>query len=263
MTRPSSKRASPTRAGVTASLRARARPAGKFDASRYFRGDHGLRFYNVGTPQVRALTRSLHHDVRERWTVHDAVRFADALIRDPYLETKAVGIEVLARYRPAFTPRLLPTFRRWLARNDAANWATTDAICGMLIGPLLVDRPELIPQMRAWSRHRNLWVRRASAVALIPPLRRGIALDLAYENAETLHPDAHDLIHKAVGWMLREAGKADSRRLERYLRTHGASIPRTTLRYAIERFPAPKRRALLLATRASRPQDSASALIVT
>jgi 3-methyladenine DNA glycosylase AlkD len=235
--------------GVTARLRLLSRSTGGFDASRYFRGDHRLCFYNVGTPQVRALAHGIHLAVRTQWTIDDAVRFANVLIADPYLETKAVGIEVLARYRQLFTPRLLPVLKRWLARNHAANWATTDAICGTLLGPLLADHPSLLPEMRAWARHRNMWVRRASAVALIPPMRRGLALDLAYQIAEMLHADDHDLIQKAVGWMLREAGKADSARLERYLRTNSAAIPRTTMRYAIERFPPPKRRALLLETR--------------
>jgi 3-methyladenine DNA glycosylase AlkD len=198
---------------------------------------------------VRSLVRAIHADIRDRWTIRDAVKFADALIRDPYLETKAIGVEVLARYRPAFTPPLLSTVKRWLARNDAANWATTDSLCGMLIGPLLTAHPTLIPAMRVWSRHPNLWVRRASAVALIPPIRRGLGLDIAYEVATRLHADPHDLIQKAVGWMLREAGKRDRVRLERYLRQHGASVPRTTLRYAIERFPSARRRAVLLATR--------------
>jgi 3-methyladenine DNA glycosylase AlkD len=245
------KRASPTRASVSASLRRLSRHSGTFDASRYFRGDHGLRFYNAGAQQVRALAREIHADVRERWSLTDVVTFADALIRDPYLETKGVAIEVLARYRKLFTPKLLTTFKRWLARNDAANWATTDAMCSTLIGPLLADRPELIPEMRTWARHRNLWVRRASTVALIPPMRRGLARDLVYEIAGILHADEHDLIQKAVGWTLREAGKADGVRLERYLRTRGASIPRTTVRYAIERFPPAQRRELLSATRSS------------
>ena len=94
-----------------------------------------------------------------------------------------------------------------------------------------------------------MWVRRASAVGLIPAVRRGIALDAAYQVASQLHGDREDLIQKAVGWMLREAGKADDRRLERYLRANGPSIPRTTVRYAIERYPPPTRRALLEATR--------------
>lgn len=245
----------PSRASVSASLRRLARPSDAFDASKYFRGEYRLRFYNAGTPQVRALARAIHRDVRDRWSVDDALRFADSLMRDAYLETKAVGIEVLARYRNAFTTRLLVVFKRWLARNDAANWATTDGMCGLLIGPLLADHPASIPRMRSWCRHPNLWVRRASAVALIPPMRGGLALDVAYEVADVLHSDDHDLIHKAVGWMLRDAGKRDSLRLERHLRMHGARIPRTTLRYAIERFAPAKRSAVLAATR-SKPRRS-------
>jgi len=103
--------------------------------------------------------------------------------------------------------------------------------------------------MRAWSRDRNMWVRRASIVSLIAPIRKGLTLDLAYEIARRLHADDEDLIQKAVGWVLREAGHADAGRLERYLRANGPSIPRTTLRYAIERFAPAKRRALLAATR--------------
>ena len=94
-----------------------------------------------------------------------------------------------------------------------------------------------------------MWVRRASIVALIPLVRKGAALGLAYEIAARLHDDEEDLIQKAVGWTLREAGKADMRRLERYLRQHAPKIPRTTFRYAIERFPKTKRRELLATTR--------------
>jgi 3-methyladenine DNA glycosylase AlkD len=223
--------------------------AGDFDASRYFRGDHRLRFHNVGTTAMRALARSVYDEHRDRWTIDDAMRFADVLMVDRYLEAKSVGIEVVARYRKNFSPRLLPRWKRWLARNQSANWATTDAICGALIGPLLLDRPELAGQMRKWSAHANLWVRRASIVGLIPLARRGQAVDLVYVIATRLHRDQEDLIQKAVGWALREAGKADASRLERHLKAHGPAIPRTTVRYAIERFAPAKRRSLLHATR--------------
>ena len=239
----------PTRARVSAALAKLSRPIGTFDAARYFRGDHGLRFYNVGAARVRSLAREIVRDNRATWSVDEAMELADALMRDPYLETKSVGIEVVARYRRSFEPRLLARWKRWLAGDLSANWATTDAMCSVLIGPLLVSHPELVPQLRQWATHRNLWVRRAAIVGLLPAVRRGLALDQVYETATLLRPDTHDLIHKAVGWALREAGKQNERRLERYLRASGHDLPRTTLRYAIERFPAAKRRALLAATR--------------
>lgn len=226
-----------------------ARPAGDFDASRYFRGAGDLGFYNVGTARMRALARSIHDAHRSNWSIDEAMAFADALIADRYLEVKSLGIELVARYRRDFTPELLPRWKRWLAANHSANWATTDAICGALIGPLIVRCPGLDVRMRAWSRDRNMWVRRASIVGLIARARRGESLDLVYEIARRLHPDREDLIQKAVGWALREAGKADPARLERYLGANGPSIPRTTVRYAIERFSDDRRRALLEATR--------------
>jgi 3-methyladenine DNA glycosylase AlkD len=242
----------PSRPTIKRALASMARPVGDFDPQRYFRGDHNLRFYNIGTKPMRAFARSLYEAHRSEWSVEDAMALADDLIADQYLETKSVGIEVVARFRRSFTPKLLSRWKRWLARNQSTNWATTDAICGLLIGPLLVQYPALAGRLRLWSRDRNMWVRRASIVGLIPLVRGSIALDLLYDVAQTLHSDKEDLIQKAVGWALREAGKADPQRLEQYLLSNGPRIPRTTIRYAIERFPGAKRRALLTATYGAR-----------
>jgi 3-methyladenine DNA glycosylase AlkD len=253
---------SPLRAAAAArrQLAGMSRPAGTFDASRYFRSAASLGFLNVGTEPVRQMARSLAREHRDGWGLKGTLAFANALIADRYLEVKGVGIEALACYRREFTPDLLPVWKRWLADNHSANWATTDSICGSLIGPLLVAHPRLVRQMLVWSRDSNMWVRRASAVSLLPSVRRGLALDTAYEIARRLHHDPEDLLQKAVGWMLREAGKVDPMRLERYLRANGPAIPRTTVRYAIERFPPAKRRDLLTATRggsrAGRSEDS-------
>ena len=244
---------SPSRAARTArrELIALSRPSGSFDASRYFRSVDHVGFLNVGTQAVRQLARRIVRDNLPGWTVNDGLVFANTLISDRYLEVKGLGIEVLARYRRNFTPELLPVWKRWLSNNYSANWATTDAICGLLIGPLLVAHPRLIAQMLAWSLDSNMWVRRASAVSVIPAVRRGIGLKSAYEVARRLHGDREDLLHKAVGWMLREAGKVDAARLEGYLRANGPRMPRTTVRYAIERFPPAKRRKLLRVTRSA------------
>jgi len=234
---------------VTRQLHRLSRDSGAFDAARYFRGAHDLGFYNCGTTAMRELARAVYEANAGRWSIDDAMALADVLIADRFLEAKSVGIEVVARYQKHFTPSLLNRWKRWLADGHSANWATTDTICGALIGPLLLRFPEKADQMARWSKHRNLWVRRASIVGLIPLARRGQALDRLYAIANRLHPDDEDLIQKAVGWALREAGKADMARLERYLRANGPAIPRTTLRYAIERFPPAKRAALLEETR--------------
>jgi 3-methyladenine DNA glycosylase AlkD len=230
-------------------LKRLSRPVGDFDASRYFRGADDLRFHNVGTKPMRALARTIYLQHRDQWSIDDAMQFANLLMEDPYLEVKSLGIEVVVRYRKEFTPRLLPLWKGWLARDLSTNWATTDAISCSLIGPLLARHPDLAGQMREWARHKNMWVRRAAAAGLISSVRKNLAMDVAYDVARQLHSDPHDLIQKAVGWLLREAGKTDVARLERYLREAGRAIPRTTVRYAIERFPDRKRRELLEVTR--------------
>ncbi len=226
-----------------------ARPLGAFDPSRYFSADELVKFHNVPSAVVRGLARTIDQVYGQAWGIDGALAFAEALMPSAYLDEKGLGIELVARHRRQFDRSHLKVWKRWLSDGLASNWATTDTICGYLIGPLLVSTPALAPKVAAWANDATLWVRRASAVALIPLVRKGEQLDLAYRVAESLHDDSRDLIHKAVGWLLREAGKSDAGRLERYLRAHGPDIPRTTLRYAIERFPEKKRASLLRDTR--------------
>ena len=223
-----------------------ARPVGTFDAQRYFRGEHDLLFFNAGTPTIRAMAKDIRRRTAGRWTLRDATRLAEQLLADRHLEAKQVAVELVALYRREFTPSCLTTWKRWLSRGYSNNWATTDSICGYLIGRVLINHPTLAGRVAAWSRDRNLWVRRASAVSLVGLARRGVALERAYAVARRLHGDEEDLIQKAVGWLLREAGKTDQQRLARYLRANVRSIPRTTFRYAIERFSEVDRRRLLV-----------------
>ena len=110
-----------------------------------------------------------------------------------------------------------------------------------------MENQRLNPCSRCWRRTaESCWTTAGFSAATDNVTR---SLDLVYEIAKRLHGDREDLIQKAVGWTLREAGKTDLARLERYLRANGARIPRLTLRYAIERFPPAKRAALLKETR--------------
>src|SRR5262245_44127512 len=105
MTRSARRSADPRHAAAEArrTLKRMARPSGTFDASRYFRGADHLGFYNVGTPALRALARSIHASHADEWSIDDAAIFADVLMPDRYLEVKAVAVEVLARYRRTFS----------------------------------------------------------------------------------------------------------------------------------------------------------------
>ena len=103
-------------------------------------------------------------------------------------------------------------------------------------------------------------MRRASIVAFLKLVKRDEFLEPAYAMARRHFASDDDLVQKAAGWLLREAGKRDMGRLEEFLLAHGPAMPRTTLRYAIERFPEPGRRELLIATKTSACRKPRSAL---
>jgi 3-methyladenine DNA glycosylase AlkD len=214
----------------------------------YFRTYEGLKFFGVDSATIRRLAARVHADAGRDWDLDAARSFAAALLSHPELEAKLLGIVLLGRFRRHFERSLLTDARRWLERW-CHDWATTDGLCSEVIGPLLVARPELRRVLRGWRRSRHLYVRRASAVGLINLARAGRDLDEAYAAALALAAEDHHLMHKAVGWLLREAGKTDAARLERFLRRYGRRLSRTSVRYSIERFPAGKRATLLKLTR--------------
>lgn len=230
-------------------LAAAAEPALAARARGYFKPGERVAFFGLTAPALRRLEKELYARVRSGWTEREAIAFCDALLWFPQLEAKALGVLLLVRYHRSSTRALMRTCRSWLARGLLANWATTDTLSALVIAPLLRRFPDETASLERWTCSRSLWVRRAAAVSLTPLARRGEALDSAYRVAAALLDDANDLIHKASGWLLREAGKTDAARLERFLLGHGPRLPRTTLRYAIERLPASRRRSLLQATR--------------
>ncbi len=239
-------------AEARARLAAVANPRVAAAARTYFKEGEAAAFYGVKAPLLRAIGKELFATVRSSWTVQEAVAFCDVMLARPQLEAKALGVLLLGRFHRAFDPSLLARCHAWLARGRSANWASTDALSTIVIAPLLRGSPAEIGALERWTHDRCLWVRRAAAVALTPLARRGDALESAYRVAAALFDDRNDLIHKASGWLLREAGKTDPARLERFLLRNGPRIPRTALRYAIERFPAADRKRILDATRPAR-----------
>ncbi len=192
-------------------------PARAQGAAGYFQAYERLVFFGVDSPTVRRMASEIRGGAGRDWTLDEARRFAGIMVARPELEAKVLGIVLLGRFRKEFHRSLLSDARRWLERS-CHDWASTDGLCGDVVAPLLVDRPELRLVLRRWRRSPHLYVRRASAVGLIGLARRGRHLDEAYGAARALASEDHHLIQKAVGWLLREAGKTDPARLERFLR---------------------------------------------
>jgi 3-methyladenine DNA glycosylase AlkD len=215
----------------------------------FFKPDDHIHLYGIKSSGVRNIEKEAFGKVRGEWTVSDSVAFCDMMSGDSHFEAKMVGVLLLGRFKSQFTKGMLATVKRWITEGRFRNWAEIDGVAPTLVAPLVETYPDLAVRVKRWTSSRNMWLRRAAVVTFVPLARRGIQMDQAYGIVEDLLDDGHDLMHKACGWLLREAGKADVARLERFLLTHGPRIPRTTVRYAIERFPDGKRRSLLAQTR--------------
>ena len=119
------------------------------------------------------------------------------------------------------------------------NWDLVDSSAHKILGAWLVDKPRGV--LYDLARSESLWERRISIISTFAFIHRGDLGD-ALALAEALVDDGHDLIHKASGWVLREIGKKDQSVLEAFLLEHSETMPRTMLRYAIERLPEERRR---------------------
>ena len=228
-------------------LRAKADPVKARGAERYFK--HSIKSYGLAAADVHALAAELHGRVKADWTVDDAIELCDILVRDPELEAKAIGTLVLNRFKRSFTPALFARAKAWLAADRLDNWASVDTFCAEGLGAFLERYPAYVERIKSWAGHPNRWVKRASLVSFIKLARKPEFLPAVYAISASVFTADDDLVEKANGWLLREAGKADAVRLEKFLLKHGPAIPRTTLRYAIERFPEDKRKAIMLKTR--------------
>ena len=192
----------------------------------------GDRFLGVKVPQTRAV-------VKVQWaTCSDAERAA--LISSPYHEARLAGLLVLicqykaARRDEAARARLVDVYLN--STDFINNWDLVDLTCYELLGDWLLTRDRrLLFQMA--STGKTLWIQRIAIVTTLQFIRHG-EFETTLALADILLPHPHDLIHKAVGWMLREVGKRDQTVLETFLGPRYQQMPRTMLRYAIEKFPS-------------------------
>ena len=163
------------------------------------------------------------------------------LLRSPFHEDRAVALLVLVRMytrgNNAIKDRVV---RAYLANlRYVNNWDLVDCSAAPILGAHLQRRSRA--KLHALARSPSVWERRVAMIATAQFIRSGESSE-AIRIAETLLNDEHDLIHKAVGWMLREIGdRSDAQTLRTFLDRYAARMPRTMLRYAIEHFSADER----------------------
>ncbi|MCB2408453.1 DNA alkylation repair protein [Hymenobacter lucidus] len=228
----------PTAAAVQAAIAALAQPGRAALVARFFKtgpGEYGEgdQFLGLTLPQQRLVAK----EFREL-----PLAEVEKLLASPWHEHRQTGLIIwtlqFAKAGPAGRQAIHEAYLHHRSRVN--NWNLVDITCPLLVGTYLLDKNRAL--LYELAAEPNLWSQRMSIVSTLAFIRKGQFQD-TFAVAEQLLSHPHDLIHKATGWMLREVGKRNEEALEEFLTDHHGQLPRTALRYAIEKLtPAQRQR---------------------
>ncbi len=175
-------------------------------------------------PQVKLLSK------KQRWQLIEKALSGSS-------QETTIGFDWLWRSRALFDISDWVIFEKWLGKY-VDDWAKCDDFSTHALGYLINQFPQLAPKLLAWTKSRNRWVKRAAAVTLIYPFAHPKKyLVQIFKTAEALLTDPDDLVQKGYGWMLKEASNYNQKEVFDFVMKHKSKMPRTALRYAIEKFP--------------------------
>ncbi|MCA9488012.1 MAG: DNA alkylation repair protein [Nanoarchaeota archaeon] len=192
----------------------------------------GDKFIGLTMPEQRAIAKDY---------LNLSLPKIQELLKNKIHEYRMTGLVILVnKYKKANEKDREEIFNFYLNNaKNINNWDLVDVTCPKIMGNFLLDKNKKILYTLVHSE--NLWEKRIAIISTMAFIDNGEFED-TLAISELLLKDKHDLIHKAVGWMLREVGKKDESVLKKFLREHYKDLPRTTLRYSIERFPEKERK---------------------
>jgi 3-methyladenine DNA glycosylase AlkD len=223
-------------AGIRGDLAAAARHETREGARRFFKEE--VRMYGVKIPAVRAIARAYFPRDAEKAEIF---ALCEELLHSGYTEEAQIAYDWADRLQGAFAPEDFAVLERWL-HTFVANWAECDTLCTHAVGSFLAMYPAYLARLEGWARSANRWVRRGAAVSLVLSARRGEFLEEIFAIADLMLEDPDDLVRKGYGWMLKEASKQHPGEVFMFVMARKERMPRTSLRYAIEKLPADLRR---------------------
>lgn len=188
-------------------------------------------FLGVSVPELRKIAKNFQHL---------ELKIIETVLHSAYNEERLLALFLLIhQYQKSDAKQKEKIFQLYLKNTKHINnWNLVDASAHLIVGAHLFETDRNI--LLTLAKSPDLWERRIAIVATWYFIRQN-DLDWTFKLAVTLRNDNHDLIHKAVGWMLREAGKRNKNLLVTFLNQHASKMPRTMLRYAIEKFPQHER----------------------
>ncbi len=152
------------------------------------------------------------------------------------MEESFIACEWSYSLRKVYKPADFKTFEKWV-NLYVTNWASCDTFCNHTVGAFVEMYPDYLSNLKKWAKSKNRWMRRASAVSLIVPAKQGKFLNDILQIADILLQDRDDMVQKGYGWMLKEAGRNHQKEIFNFVVSRKNIMPRTALRYAIEKMP--------------------------
>ena len=210
----------------------------KETAARFFK--EGINCYGIKAATVLKIADKYFKQIRNEQKQTIFLLCEELLVSDLF-EESAIAFEWVYRMREYYEPEDLEIFERWIEKY-VNNWAKCDTLCNHSVASFIESYPQYLSRLKEWTRSDSRWFRRAAAVTLVLPARNGKFLGDVLEIADSLLMDEDDLVRKGYGWMLKEAGKAHQQEIFEYVMKNKKVMPRTSLRYAIEKFPQDMRK---------------------
>jgi 3-methyladenine DNA glycosylase AlkD len=200
---------------------------------RFFKED--IKFYGVKIPLVEKIAISHYPKIRTL-TKTETFAVSEELLKSGICEEAFIAFSFAYLRVSEFVPADFKILEKWI-HLYVTNWATCDTLCNHTVGSFVDRYPQFIQSLKNWTKSDNRWVKRASAVTLILPARNGKYLEDVFEIADSLLTDTDDLVQKGYGWLLKEASRKHQEEVFAYVMKHKSAMPRTALRYAIEKMP--------------------------
>ena len=205
----------------------------KISTQHFFK--ESVKCYGIKSAAIGNIGKDHFKNIKE-CTKTEIFGFCDELWKSGYIEESIIACDWSYNVNRKFEPSDFKVFENWIERY-VNNWASCDTFCNHTVGKFIEMYPAFLSELKVWTQSQNRWMRRAAAVSLIIPARQGKFLNDIFEIADLLLLDKDDMVQKGYGWMLKVASQKHQLEIFDYVVANKAIMPRTALRYAIEKMP--------------------------
>jgi 3-methyladenine DNA glycosylase AlkD len=204
---------------------------------RFFK--EAVELYGVKSALVSKIAKQAYNKIKDL-PKQEIFAFCEELWCSGMLEESFIACEWAYNLHKHYLEEDFEVFANWISKY-VSNWASCDTLCNHTVGTFLEMYPQYIKKLKTWTESANRWLRRAAAVSLIIPARKGMFKDDIFAIADKLLLDTDDLVQKGYGWMLKALAAKYEEEVFQYVLSKKAVMPRTALRYAIEKMPKEKK----------------------